>query len=179
MLILFASVIRGRRDAAQPILAEQQTMAADRAALAEGRARQETSRRPPRDQRHRACDQERQPLVRLPPGIWSTDDDLQSLRALGRARRVGANVPRTCGTRTIGPDTDDRLHPPQGAPLGLGRKTYGPPRRQVVSLIQFAGIAELHSCTLPCRPRYVICLIRRLIVSSGLGNLRKRIRPFS
>jgi hypothetical protein len=32
--------------------------------------------RPPRHQRHRACSQERLPLVRLPGGLWSADDDL-------------------------------------------------------------------------------------------------------
>jgi transposase len=35
---------------------------------------------------------------------------------------LGASVPRTCRARTINRYADDRLHPRQGAPLGLGRK---------------------------------------------------------
>ena len=97
-------------------------MAADRAPFADGRARQGTSGRPPCDQRHPARAEERLPVVRLPAGIRPTDDDLQSLRALGGARRVGAAVPRTCRAWPIDRDADDRLDARQGPPLGLGRK---------------------------------------------------------
>ena len=61
-------------------------------------------------------------MVRLPAGIWPTDDDLQSLCALGGARRVGEAVPRACRARPIDRYADDRLHTRQGAPLGLWRK---------------------------------------------------------
>ena len=61
-------------------------------------------------------------MVRLPAGIRPADDDLQSLRALGRARRVGAAVPRACQSRTIDRYADDRLDAHQGAPLGFRRK---------------------------------------------------------
>jgi transposase len=121
-MILFACTIRGQDDAAQSVLAERRAVAADHAAFADRRSRQGSRGRPARDQRHRACDKERLPVVRLSAGIRSTDDDLQSLCALGGTWCLGAPVPRACDARTIGPDTDDRLHPRQGPPLGLGRK---------------------------------------------------------
>jgi transposase len=62
------------------------------------------------------------PLVRLPGSIWSADDDLQSLRALGTAWHLGKPVPGACGEWTIRGHADDRLHARQGAPLGIGRK---------------------------------------------------------
>jgi transposase len=61
-------------------------------------------------------------VVRLPSGIRPADDDLQSLRALGGARHLGAAVPQTRRGRPIHPYPDDRLDPRQGAPLGFGRK---------------------------------------------------------
>jgi transposase len=61
-------------------------------------------------------------VVRLPAGIWTTDDDLQSFRALGRARHLGAAVPRARETRPINRCPDDRLDTCQSASLGLGRK---------------------------------------------------------
>lgn len=61
-------------------------------------------------------------MVRLPAGVRPADDDLQSLRALGTARRVGTTVPRACPARSIDRDADDRFNAHQGAPLGLGRK---------------------------------------------------------
>ena len=61
-------------------------------------------------------------MVRLPTGVRSLDDDLQSLRALGGTRRVGTAVPRTRRTRPIHPYPDDRLDAHQGTPLGIGRK---------------------------------------------------------
>ena len=61
-------------------------------------------------------------MVRLPAGVRSADDDLQSLCALGGARRMGASVPRARRARPIDGDADDRFDPHQGAPLGLGRK---------------------------------------------------------
>ena len=90
--------------------------------FADGRARQGSCGRSARDQRHPACSQERLPVVRLPAGVRPADDDLQSLRALGGAWRVGATVPRACRARPIVRDADDRLDSHQGAPLGLGRK---------------------------------------------------------
>ncbi len=97
-------------------------MASNRAAPADGRAWQGSRGRPARDQRHPPCSQERLPVVRLPAGIRPTDDDLQSLRTLGRAWRMGTAVPRACQTRPIGRGADDRLDAHQGTPLGLGRK---------------------------------------------------------
>jgi transposase len=61
-------------------------------------------------------------MVRLPAGIRTADNDLQSLRALGGAWRMGASVPRTRGSRPIVGDADDRCNLRQGAPLGGGRK---------------------------------------------------------
>ena len=61
-------------------------------------------------------------LVRLPGSIWSADDDLQSLRALGTAWHLGKPVPGTCGEWTIRGHADDRLHARQSAPLGIRRK---------------------------------------------------------
>src|SRR5277367_2320383 len=61
-------------------------------------------------------------MVRLPAGIRSIDDDLQSFRALGGARRMGTTVPYTRRTRSINEYADDRLDTHQSPPLGLGRK---------------------------------------------------------
>ena len=97
-------------------------MASDRATLTYRRARQGSRGRPACDQWHSARSEERLPVVRLPPGVRPLYDDLQSLRALGRARHLGAAVPRTGRARTIYPYPDDRLHPRQGTPLGIGRK---------------------------------------------------------
>src|SRR5271155_2752545 len=97
-------------------------MASNRAAPADGRAWQGSRGRPARDQRHPPCFEERLPVVRLPAGIRPTDDDLQSLRTLGGAWRMGTAVPRACQTRPIGRGADDRLDAHQGTPLGLGRK---------------------------------------------------------
>jgi len=97
-------------------------MAADRAIASQRCARQGTGRRPACDQRHPARSEERLPVVRLPAGIRSGDDDLQSLCALGGTRRVGTAVPRACYTRPSDRNTDDRLHSHQSSPLGLGRK---------------------------------------------------------
>ncbi len=58
----------------------------------------------------------------MPAGIRTAHDDLQSLCALGGARRLGAAVSRACRTRSINRFADDRLHAYQSAPLGLGRK---------------------------------------------------------
>lgn len=58
----------------------------------------------------------------MPTGIRPLYYDLQSLRALGRARRLGAAVPRTRRARPIYRYADDRLDARQGTPLGLGRK---------------------------------------------------------
>jgi hypothetical protein len=97
-------------------------MDAARAALTDGCTRRGASGRPPGHQRHRACAQERLPLVRLPGGLWPVYDDLQPLRALGAARNLGKSVPGTGRERSIRRHADDRLHPRQGAPLGSGRK---------------------------------------------------------
>jgi transposase len=61
-------------------------------------------------------------MVRLSAGIWPENDNLQSLYAVGAARHLGKSVPRTCGSRKIDRDPDDRFHAHQGAPLGFGWK---------------------------------------------------------
>ena len=61
-------------------------------------------------------------MVRLSAGIRSGEDDLQPLCALGRARCLGAIVPRTRNARPGHGGSDDRCHACQGAPLRLGRK---------------------------------------------------------
>lgn len=58
----------------------------------------------------------------LPAGVWSLYDDLQSLRALGQARRVGTSVLRTCAARSIDLGPNDRQHAHQSASLGIGWK---------------------------------------------------------
>ena len=60
--------------------------------------------------------------MRLPTGIRAADNDLQSLCALGATRGLGAALPRTRRSRSIDTDADDRCHPCESAPLGLGRK---------------------------------------------------------
>ena len=55
-------------------------------------------------QRHPACPEERLPMVRLSTRVRAPDDDLQSVRALGGARRVGEVVPRSCDPRSINRD---------------------------------------------------------------------------
>jgi transposase len=61
-------------------------------------------------------------MVRLPTGVRPADDDLQSLCALGRTRRVGKAIPRAGRARPLHRDTDDRFDAYQGAPLGQRRK---------------------------------------------------------
>jgi transposase len=58
----------------------------------------------------------------LPTGIRSIHDDLQSLRTLGGARRVGAAFPQTGAAWPIHPYPDDRLDACQSPPLGIGCK---------------------------------------------------------
>ena len=66
----------------------------------------------------------------LPSGVRPADDDLQPLRALGRAGGVGTAVSRAGGTRPIRRGADDRLHARQGAPLG-GRRKRGAQRQAI------------------------------------------------
>jgi transposase len=61
-------------------------------------------------------------VVRLPAGIRPAHDGLQSLCALGRARRLGTAVPQTGAARTIYSYPDDRLDACQSPPLGIGGK---------------------------------------------------------
>lgn len=97
-------------------------MATDRAALADRCARCRAEGRSTRYKRHRARAEEWLPLVRLSRGLRATHHDLQSLRALGTPRHLGKFIPRACGRRSVGGNTNDRLHPRQSAPLGSGRK---------------------------------------------------------
>ena len=60
--------------------------------------------------------------MRLPGSLWTTDDDLQSLRTLGAAWHLGKPVPGACWERAIHRHADDRLHTCQSPPLGIGRK---------------------------------------------------------
>src|SRR6266567_1993369 len=78
--------------------------------------------RSPRHQRHRARAEKWLSLVRLPARVWSSDNDLKSLCALGAAWRMGKSVPGACWKRTSHRHADDRLHAREGAPLGSGRK---------------------------------------------------------
>ena len=61
-------------------------------------------------------------MVRLPTGIRPTDNDLQSLCALGATRGMGAPLPRARRARSIDRDADDRCDPRESAPFGIGRK---------------------------------------------------------
>jgi transposase len=58
----------------------------------------------------------------LPAGVRPAHDDLQSLCAVGQTRRLGEAFPGAGGSRSIGPDANDRYDAHQGAPLGLRRK---------------------------------------------------------
>lgn len=60
--------------------------------------------------------------MRLPARIWTVDDDLQSICALGAPRHLGEPVPRACRSGTRHRYANDRLHAHQGTPLGIGRK---------------------------------------------------------
>src|SRR5258708_4139221 len=60
--------------------------------------------------------------LQLPARLWSSDNDLQPLCALGAARRLGKPVPGACWERTIHRHADDRLHARESAPLGGGWK---------------------------------------------------------
>jgi len=97
-------------------------MGAGRTASADGCTGCRAGGRSPRYQRHRACAEERLSLVRLPARIWSPDNDLQSLCALGAAWHLGKSVPGACWERTLGRHTDDRLYARQSASFGFGRK---------------------------------------------------------
>src|SRR6266480_2530051 len=97
-------------------------MESDRTSAADGCTAGRARGRSPRHQRHRARAEKRLSLVRLPARVWSSDDDLQPLRALGRARGLGRSIPGACWERTSHGHADDRLHARQGAPLGSGRK---------------------------------------------------------
>src|SRR5438445_3371015 len=61
-------------------------MEADRTSPADGCPGRPAGGRSPRHQRHRARAEERLSLVRLPARLWSSDNDLQPLCALGAAR---------------------------------------------------------------------------------------------
>jgi transposase len=64
----------------------------------------------------------RLPLVRLPTRIWSSDDDLQSLCALGTTGDLGKPVPRACRPGTRHGHANDRLNTRQSTSLRSGRK---------------------------------------------------------
>lgn len=74
--------------------------------MAERRAKEESSGRPPRHRRHRAGGEARL-SVRLPGDRGSTDDDLPPGRGVGSEK-----VPETCRRREIGNHRDNRLHMP-------------------------------------------------------------------
>src|SRR5262245_17600276 len=97
-------------------------MEADRTSPADGCPGRRAGGRSPRHQRHRARAQERLTLVRVPARLWSCDNDLYPLCALGASRRLGKPVPRACWEWTIHRHTDDRLHARESAPLGSGWK---------------------------------------------------------
>ena len=61
-------------------------------------------------------------MVRLSARIRPTDHDLQPLRAVGEARRLGEDVSRIGDPRTSHGNADDRFHACQSAPFGIGRK---------------------------------------------------------
>ena len=97
-------------------------MGEDRTLSADRRAWHTAGRRSPCDQRYSACSEKRLPLVRLPAGVWSTHDDLQSLRTLDAKGRVGAIVQRTGITRTRGRHANDRLNSRKGPSLSCRSK---------------------------------------------------------
>jgi hypothetical protein len=61
-------------------------------------------------------------MVRLPGGVWSADDDLQSLRALSAAWGLGSSVPGACPKRSVDRPADDRFNACQSAPISGGWK---------------------------------------------------------
>ena len=50
---------------------------------------------------------------------------------MGRARRLGRVVQGVCPTRSIDRDPDDRQHPCQSAPLGVGRQKRGEQKQAI------------------------------------------------
>src|ERR1700757_3756274 len=97
-------------------------MAADRTSLANRRARRRAAGGPPHHQRHYTRAEKRLPLVRLSRSLWTSYDDLQSLRSVGAARHMGKPIPGVRRQRSIDGHADDRLHSRQSASLGGGRK---------------------------------------------------------
>src|SRR6185437_5201158 len=97
-------------------------MVAYRTAFADRCARRGAQGRSSRDQWHYPRAEERLPLVRLSRSLWTANDDLQSLRALGAPRHLGKSVPRTGWQRKVRRYSDDRFHTCQSPPLGSGRK---------------------------------------------------------
>jgi transposase len=75
--------------------------------------------------------------------LWSTDDNLQPLRALGAARHLGKSIPRACWKRARRRHADDRLHPRQGAPLGCGWKRGE--RKQAVGRSRGGRNTKIHA----------------------------------
>ena len=73
-------------------------MGSDRAAFADGCARQEAGGRPPGAERDRPRAQMRRALGGLRRCLWTEEDTLQSLCALGRARHLGGYL--QCAGRT-------------------------------------------------------------------------------
>src|ERR1700735_4091837 len=97
-------------------------MAPERAAPAKRCTGCRAGGRPPRYQRHHPCVEERLSLGRWPARIWSTDNHLQSICALGAARDLGESVPVACWDRTMHRYADDRLNARKGTPIGVRRK---------------------------------------------------------
>ena len=61
----------------------------------------------------------------------------------GRCGRMGHVVPRTRRPRSIDKYTDDRLHPRQGAPLGLRRKKGE--QNQAIGRSRGGGNTKIHA----------------------------------
>ena len=61
-------------------------------------------------------------MVRLSGSLWTSNDDIQSLRSLGAPGHLGKSVPEACRRRTRYRHANDQLHVCQSAPLGSRRK---------------------------------------------------------
>lgn len=131
-------------------------MGIDRAFAAEEHARPEACRRPPGAERHRARPEIWLPLVGLPIRLRAAEDDLQSLRPLGRARHLGADFRGAREQRRGRRTADDRLDDREGTPLGRWRKRGA--RAHAIGRSKGGRTTKIHAVTDEKGRPVVLCI---------------------